>query len=69
MSDNIRVLRLYEFIGPRDLIERQVNMSIHGQKTVGKISIRATTLGEFAESLQAPSEFKFAPATDGGTSA
>jgi hypothetical protein len=49
MPTTIRILRLYEFIGPRDLIEHQVNQSIHGEKSVGPISIRATTLGEFPE--------------------
>lgn len=51
MPTTIRILRLYEFIGPRDEVEQQVKQSMHGEVKLpkGNISIRATTLGEFPE--------------------
>ena len=56
MSDTIRILRLYEFIGPRRAVEAQVAASLQGERLLpdGVITIRATTLGEFAEVLEAP---------------
>lgn len=62
--DIIRVMRLVEYIGPRDLVEEQVKNSLHGSKTIkerfypksddngrrsNNLVIRATTLGEFSE--------------------
>lgn len=61
MQNTIRILRLYEFIGPRSAVEAQVAASMHGTVTLpsGGIQIRATTLGEFPEVLaEAPSQFK-----------
>lgn len=62
--DIIRVMRLVEYIGPRDLVEEQVAKSLHGSKTLHEhlhpgydannrkcsaLVIRATTLGVFPE--------------------
>lgn len=55
MTDIIRVLRIVEYIGPRDQIEKQIENSIHGTKRFGigdrECSITATTLGTFPEIL------------------
>lgn len=56
--DTVRVLRIIEYTGPREDVERVVSMSIHGTKTYGQIghevTIRAATLGEFPEILEKP---------------
>lgn len=54
--DIIRVLRLIEYVGPRDLVENQLIKSVHGKHTVNKpggrsITIQAVTLGEVSEIL------------------
>lgn len=54
--DNIRILRIVEYVGPRDLVEACLERSIHGTRIVtsnGKreYRIRATTLGDTAEIL------------------
>lgn len=54
--DIIHVLRLIEYVGPRDLVEDQLTKSIYGTRTVDKpggrsITIRAVTLGEVSEIL------------------
>ena len=53
--DIIRVLRLIEISGPRDIVEEQVSRSIHGKKDIyterGELTIRVFTLGEVAEIL------------------
>lgn len=55
MSDDIvRVIRIYEFVGPRSVIEEQVEKSIHGARQFwgGGALIRAVTLGTFPEILK-----------------
>lgn len=52
--DNVRVFRIIEYVGPRDIVEDNIRRAIHGTKTVTcrgrqEIAIRATTLGEFPE--------------------
>lgn len=53
--DTIRVLRVLEYVGPRDLVEEQVRKSIHGERVFfstnpqGAVTIRAATVGEFPE--------------------
>lgn len=59
--DIIRVLRLVEYVGPRDLVEDQLTKSIHGTRTVDRggkrsITIRAVTLGEVSEILRQETE-------------
>lgn len=52
-QDIVRVLRIYEFIGPRSKIEKQVAISIQGEKSFdGDCTIRAATLGTFPEIMQ-----------------
>lgn len=54
--DIVRVLRILEYVGPRDVIEHQILNSLHGQKTFkisGKeITIRVATIGEYPEILE-----------------
>ena len=53
MSDMIRVLRIVEYIGDRDVVERTLNKSIHGIKTVNRdLTIIATTIGGFPEIMK-----------------
>lgn len=54
--DNIRVLRIVEYIGPRDAVEEQIRKSLHGERegalskvTGVRCTIRATTLGEYPD--------------------
>ena len=54
--DIVRILRVIEYTGPRDLIEDQIAKSLHGEKRVEKlggraITIRVATLGAFPEIL------------------
>lgn len=52
MGEIIRVLRVYEFIGPRELVEEQIDHSVHGARRLPNgIVIRAATLGNFPEIL------------------
>lgn len=53
-QDRIRVLRLVEYEGPRDLVEKQVSMSLHGTRAGvrgGREEVRITgvTLGIYPE--------------------
>ena len=60
-KDIVRVLRLVEYVGPRDLVEEQVKRSIHGTR-IGRLArsghpdevvrITATTIGEFPQNLE-----------------
>lgn len=55
-EDTIRVLRVYEFTGPRSLVEAQVAKSIHGDKDVGNgVVIKGATIGTYPEILNVPS--------------
>lgn len=53
--DIVRVLRIVEYVGPREAIEKQVANSIHGSRTYptrfGEVTIRAATIGEYPEIL------------------
>jgi hypothetical protein len=54
-EDIVRVLRILEYTGPRTVVEKEVERSIHGTKEIhqpgGLLTIRATTLGEWPEIL------------------
>ena len=50
-EDIIRVLRVIEYVGPRIQVEEQVKRSIHGQKDIGRMSIRVATLGAYPDVL------------------
>jgi hypothetical protein len=54
MSEIIRIIRIIEYTGPREAVEKQVNESLHGVKTIEKtgVKITATTLGNFAEIIE-----------------
>jgi hypothetical protein len=61
MFNRIRVIRIIEYVGPREWVERTVADSIHGTLRVGRVGfsiqipddaqITAVTLGEFPESI------------------
>lgn len=50
-EDIVRVLRVIEYVGPRAQVEQQVKQSIHGEKIIGKMSIRVATLGAYPDIL------------------
>lgn len=57
MADQIRVLRLIEFLGDREFVEHQVAASIHGTKLAhnGRVQITVTTINsEFPEVVDPP---------------
>jgi hypothetical protein len=50
--DIIRVLRVVEYVGPRDKVEQQVARSISGPANFGNgVIIRAATVGQYPEVL------------------
>lgn len=52
MTDIIRVLRVIEYVGPRDNVEDQVARSLHGEKRLPNgVMIKAATLGAYPEVL------------------
>jgi len=58
-EDIIRVLRVIEYIGPRDRVEETVALAVHGTKDCGlDLIIRAATIGEFPEILEKASTRK-----------
>lgn len=50
-NDNVKVLRLIEYIGPRQAVEAAVRQSIHGSKTFNdgnsRLIITVITIGEY----------------------
>lgn len=51
--DIVRVLRVIEYVGPRDLIEKQIKHSIHGTKQFDNgVIINVATIGEFPEIME-----------------
>ena len=52
MNEQVRIFRLIEYTGPRDQVERQIANSVHGERRVRDIRIRAVTIGEFADLLE-----------------
>ncbi len=53
-EDTVRVIRIVEYVGLRSLVEEQIHGSIHGTKVVskGRLTIRATTLGEYPDIIE-----------------
>jgi hypothetical protein len=52
--DNIKILRVIEYSGPRDLVEECVRQSVHGERVINRprgrsFTIRVVTLGEIPE--------------------
>ena len=57
--DKVRVLRVIEYIGTREAVERVIARSIHGVKKVdNNLEIRAATIGIYPEILENLSEDK-----------
>lgn len=60
MQEIVRVLRIVEYVGPRELVEKQVARSMHGPHTFclvgGDLTIRAATIGEYPEILEKAQE-------------
>jgi hypothetical protein len=55
--DVIRVLRIIEYVGPRERVEATIRNSIQGSWQAGDLTISATTLGQFPEIMeQGPSD-------------
>jgi hypothetical protein len=53
MNDIVRVLRVIEYVGPREAVEKQVSDSLHGQKQLNNgVLIKAATIGNYPEILQ-----------------
>lgn len=50
-QDIIRVLRIIEYVGPRNKVEDTVKRSIHGEKVIEELTIKAATLGTVSEIL------------------
>jgi hypothetical protein len=54
--DRIRILRVLEYEGPRDVVEGVISRSVHGERRVdgrdGSFVIRAATMGLYPEVLQ-----------------
>jgi hypothetical protein len=51
MADIVRVLRIIEYVGPRDQVEKQVARSLHGERQIGNMVIRVATIGTYPEVL------------------
>lgn len=49
--DIVRILRVIEYVGPRDKIEKQVADSIHGEKRFNDCVIKAATIGVYPDIL------------------
>lgn len=50
MEDQVRIIRILEYNGPRSWVERTLGQSIQGTKVIGvDSSIRAVTLGSFPD--------------------
>jgi hypothetical protein len=50
--DTVRVLRIIEYVGPRERVEEVVARSIHGERDAGNgLTIRAATVGAYPEIL------------------
>lgn len=60
--DKIRVLRVIEYVGPRDRVEFVVSRSIQGEKDAGEgLIIRAATIGAYPEILEVDGPAKESP--------
>lgn len=52
VSDYVRVLRVIEYLGPREAVEKQVANSKHGDHYFGDVIMRVATIGQFPEILK-----------------
>ena len=51
-EDIIRVLRIIEYVGERSRVEKTIEESIHGCRTLLNLTIRVATIGEYPEILE-----------------
>lgn len=63
IQDIVRVLRVVEYSGPRDWVEKTIANSIHGTRDCTsymgqKATIKAATIGTFPEILEKNQETK-----------
>lgn len=50
--DTVRVLRIIEYVGPRDRVEETIATSVHGTRNCGRgLFVRAATIGSYPELL------------------
>ena len=59
-DDEIQLLRLIQYVGPREKVESEVARSIHGTRIVAGVKITVITLNEF------PLVLPFKEQNDGG---
>lgn len=52
--DTIRVLRILEYVGPRDIVEEHLTRVVRGERPISANGgvVRAATLGTFPETLE-----------------
>jgi len=52
-TDIVRVLRVIEYIGPREAVEQMISFSIQGEKYIERtgITIKTATIGNYPEIL------------------
>lgn len=54
MPDVVRVLRVLEYVGPRDVIEKQLTRNLHNGTHLfrhGQLVVRVATIGDYPEIL------------------
>lgn len=52
MTDIVRVLRIIEYTGPRQMVKDQIANSLqNGEKRIGSMTIRIATVGGYPEVL------------------
>lgn len=52
-EDIVRVIRIIEYFGPRDKVEKQIERSMHGSRDCGNgVLISVATLGLYPEILK-----------------
>lgn len=54
MTDVIRVLRVLEYVGEREAVERHLRSVLYGEKVLPKYSIRAVTVGVVPDIFNQP---------------
>ena len=57
MADIVRIVRVLEYVGPRDVLERSLAQNVvKRQKQFGPITVREAYLGEFPEVVETDEE-------------
>lgn len=53
MTEIVRVLRVLEYVGPRDQLERVLNQNaVKGTRVFGEITVREAMVGSWPEVLE-----------------